>query len=75
MLPHPKQDTKDKYLRLQAEFDNFRKRTAAEKDALRSAARGETVEKLLPLVSQEERRGPGELGAGGWGPGACDRWA
>lgn len=47
------QDTKDKFLRLQAEFDNFRKRTAAEKDSLRSAVRGETVEKLLPLVRCE----------------------
>jgi molecular chaperone GrpE (heat shock protein) len=42
---------KDKFMRLQADFDNFRKRTAAEKDSLRSAVRGDTVAELLPLVS------------------------
>ena len=52
--PHPAcpQDVKDKFMRLQADFDNFRKRTAAEKDSMRSAVRGDTVAELLPLVSE-----------------------
>lgn len=40
-------------MRLQADFENFRKRTAAEKESLRASVRGDTVAALLPLVSGE----------------------
>ncbi|KAL4854901.1 hypothetical protein ACK3TF_004377 [Chlorella vulgaris] len=48
------QDTKDKFVRLQADFENFRKRTAAEKESLRASVRGDTVAALLPLVDNFE---------------------
>jgi molecular chaperone GrpE len=48
------QDTRDKFLRLQADFDNFRKRTAGEKDALRTSVKADTVGELLPLVDNFE---------------------
>lgn len=50
----PVQDTRDKFLRLQADFDNFRKRTAGEKDALRASVKADTVGELLPLVDNFE---------------------
>ena len=37
-------------MRLQADFENYRKRNEAEKVALRSTVRGDTVAELLPLV-------------------------
>ncbi len=46
----PLQDVKDKYVRLQADFENYRKRNESEKVALRSTVRGDTVAELLPLV-------------------------
>merc|ERR1719352_1501692 len=42
--------TKDQYLRLNADFDNFRKRNAQEKVQISERTRGQTVEALLPLV-------------------------
>lgn len=48
------QAARDKLLRLTAEFDNFRKRTAAEKDATRATVRGDTVMQLVPLVDNFE---------------------
>ncbi|KAL4458256.1 hypothetical protein ABPG75_013121 [Micractinium tetrahymenae] len=47
-------EVRDKFMRLQADFDNFRKRTATEKDALRSQIKGDTVAELLPLVDNFE---------------------
>jgi len=41
---------KEQYLRLNADFDNFRKRTATEKDGLKSVAQGNTLEELLPVI-------------------------
>lgn len=46
---------KDKYLRLQAEWDNFRKRTAAERADERSRASERLVTDLLPVVDDLER--------------------
>ncbi|XP_027158688.1 uncharacterized protein LOC113760330 [Coffea eugenioides] len=46
---------KDKYVRLQADFDNFRKRTENEKLTIRSNAQGEVIESLLPMVDNFER--------------------
>ena len=46
---------KDKLLRLTAEFDNFRKRTAKEKESLFSDGRADCVLEFLPLVDNLER--------------------
>lgn len=45
----------DKYLRLLAEYDNFKKRTAKEKEAIHCDAVGDTVTKLLPVLDNFER--------------------
>ena len=39
----------DSYLRLAADYDNFRKRTAKEKDQLYANGKADAVEKLLPV--------------------------
>lgn len=46
---------KDKLLRLTAEFDNFRKRTAKEKETLFSDGRADCVMEFLPFVDNMER--------------------
>lgn len=46
---------KEKYIRLQADFDNFRKRSDKEKSTIRSDAQAEVVENLLPIVDNFER--------------------
>ncbi|MCQ2421084.1 MAG: nucleotide exchange factor GrpE, partial [Clostridia bacterium] len=46
---------KDKYLRLLAEYDNFRKRSQKEKDELYTVIRSETVGKFLPVYDNLER--------------------
>ena len=46
---------KDKLLRLTAEFDNFRKRTAKEKEALFSDGRADAVMAFLPLADNLQR--------------------
>lgn len=45
----------DKFLRLAADFENFKKRTKAEKEALYSLSVCETVGKLLPIFDDLER--------------------
>lgn len=45
----------DNYLRLYAEYDNFRKRSAREKDNLYTEIRAETVAKFLPVFDNLER--------------------
>ncbi|KAK6938472.1 GrpE nucleotide exchange factor [Dillenia turbinata] len=46
---------KEKFIRLQADFDNFRTRIEKEKLTVRSDAQGEVVEALLPMVDNFER--------------------
>lgn len=41
---------KDKYLRLMAEFDNFKKRTQKEKEALYEYSVSDVVGKILPVI-------------------------
>jgi len=48
-------EQKEQYLRLFAEFDNFRKRTAKEKLETYGDATAKTVEQLLPVVDNFER--------------------
>lgn len=45
----------DQYLRLAAEYDNFRKRSRKEKEALYTDIRAETVAKFLPVYDNLER--------------------
>lgn len=47
-------DTKEKYMRLFAEFDNYRKRTAKEKSETYQDAVAKTVLELLPAVDSFE---------------------
>ncbi|MBR4199735.1 MAG: nucleotide exchange factor GrpE [Oscillospiraceae bacterium] len=49
------QEANDKYMRLFAEFDNFRKRTAKEKAETYQDAVAKTVLELLPAVDSFER--------------------
>ncbi len=45
----------DAYLRLYADYDNYRKRTAKEKDAAYGHGKADTVGKLLPVYDNLER--------------------
>ena len=45
----------DKYLRLAAEYDNFRRRSREEKDATYENAMSDTVAELLPIIDNLER--------------------
>ena len=49
------QDQKDKYLRLFAEFDNFRKRSARENLEIRQTAGKEVITSLLDVLDDCER--------------------
>lgn len=49
------EEANDKYLRIMAEYDNFRKRSKAEKDAVYSDAVSDSVKELLPLFDNLER--------------------
>ena len=46
---------KDKYLRLAAEYDNFRKRSARERDNIYADVKADTLLKLLPEYDNLER--------------------
>ena len=48
-------DWRDKYLRLQAEFDNFRKRTLREKMALVESGGSDVWKAVLPVLDDMER--------------------
>jgi len=45
----------DKFLRLAAEYDNYRKRTAKEKESLWTEAKAQTVAAFLPVYDNLER--------------------
>lgn len=46
---------KDLYIRLLAEYDNYRKRTSAEKTQIYTDAASDTIEKFLPVLDNLER--------------------
>lgn len=48
-------DAKDKYLRLMAEYDNFRKRSAKERLELTASVKGDTLAEILPVLDNFER--------------------
>lgn len=45
----------DKYMRMMAEYDNFRKRSAKEKEAVYADAYGDCIANLLPILDNLER--------------------
>lgn len=49
------EELKDKHLRLMAEYDNFKKRTVKEKEAIYIDSVGDTVNTLLPVIDNFER--------------------
>lgn len=49
------EELNDKYLRLMAEYDNFKKRTVKEKEAIYIDSVAGTVEQLLPVLDNFER--------------------
>ena len=48
-------DEQDKYLRLAAEYDNYRKRTAKEKEAIYTDAKIDTIKSMLGVYDNLER--------------------
>ena len=48
-------DWKDKYIRLQAEFDNFRKRTLREKMDLIQSGGSDVLKAILPILDDMQR--------------------
>lgn len=49
------EEAKDRFLRLMAEYDNFRKRTTKERESYYENAKSETIERLLPVYDNLER--------------------
>ena len=54
-LEKEKADLNDKFLRICAEYDNFRKRSQKEKDALYGDVKANTVTQFLPVYDNLER--------------------
>lgn len=50
-----KDEWHDRFIRLAADFDNFKKRSKAEKDGVYANATADAVEKLLPILDNLER--------------------
>lgn len=48
-------EANDKYLRLFADYDNYRKRTSKEKTEIYQNASADCIEKLLPVIDSFER--------------------
>lgn len=48
-------DTSDKYLRVLAEYDNFRKRSQKERDSIYGDAYVDCVKNMLPIIDNLER--------------------
>ena len=49
------ESVKDQYVRLTAEYDNYRKRTTKEKDALYQDAKSDTIKEFLAVYDNLER--------------------
>ena len=54
-VSEPQAAADDKFLRLAAEYDNYRKRTAKEKESLWTEAKAQTVAAFLPVYDNLER--------------------
>ena len=48
-------DLNDKYLRVVAEYDNFRKRTLKERDGIYAEAYTDAIKEILPIIDNMER--------------------
>ena len=48
-------ESEDKYLRLAAEYDNFRKRSKAERESIYAEAAADAIKELLPVLDNLER--------------------
>lgn len=48
-------DANDKYLRMLAEYDNFRRRSAKEREGVWASAVSDTIKELLPIADNLER--------------------
>ncbi len=48
-------EEKEKYLRMLAEYDNFRRRTAKEKEAIYADASADAIKAILPIIDNLER--------------------
>ena len=48
-------DANDKFLRLAAEYDNYRKRTAKEKEELNALCKSTVIREILPVIDNFER--------------------
>ena len=48
-------ECEDKHLRMAAEYDNFRRRSREEKDAIYELAMADTVKELLPIIDNLDR--------------------
>jgi len=48
-------EAKDRYMRLAAEFDNYKKRTAKEKEALSVEIKAAVINQILPVLDNLER--------------------
>ncbi len=54
------EEANEKYLRMMAEYDNFRKRSAKEKEGIYADAFGDCIANLLPVLDNLERAGKSE---------------
>ena len=52
-------EEKEKYLRMLAEYDNFRRRTAKEKETIYTDAATDTIKEILPVMDTLERAAAG----------------
>lgn len=64
-LQRERDQYKDLLLRKTAEFDNYRKRTERERQALAEAAAGDLIAELVPLLDDLERALKAEAGSEG----------
>ena len=64
-LQRQRDDFYDRLLRKTAEFDNYRKRTERDRQALNEAAAASILEELLPLIDDLERALKAETGSEG----------
>lgn len=55
VVTDPVKEEQDKYLRLMAEYDNFRKRSAKERENIYADVRVDTVTKFLPVYDNLQR--------------------
>tara|TARA_B100001245_G_C22719245_1_gene349557 strand:+ start:65 stop:565 length:501 start_codon:yes stop_codon:yes gene_type:complete len=55
LLKNDLKETKDKYLRLYSEFENYRRRTSQEKIDMINSANKDLIKSILPIIDDYER--------------------